>query len=106
MDPVSISAAARAAAQGSLGVALGAGPGGGSASAPEVPFASMIRGAVEEANEALVSAEEHGAKLATGEADIVETMVALGKADLSLRFVVAMRNRALEAYNEIMRLQV
>ena len=99
---MSISAAARAAAQGSLG----AGPGGGPASAPEVPFANVIRGAVEEANEALVSAEEHGAKLATGEADIVETMVALGKADLSLRFVVAMRNRALEAYNEIMRLQV
>jgi len=76
------------------------------ASAPEAPFADQFKAALSEANETLQSAEESAQKLATGEVDVVETMIALGKADLSLRFVVALRNRALEAYTEIMRLQV
>ena len=76
------------------------------ASAPEAPFADQFKAALSEANETLQGAEESAQKLAAGEVDVVETMIALGKADLSLRFVVALRNRALEAYNEIMRLQV
>ena len=69
-------------------------------------FGERLGSALAEANQAQHAAEAAGQGLATGEVDIVETMVALGKADLSLRFVVALRNRALEAYTEIMRLQV
>lgn len=97
LDPVSISSAARAA-QAARGVEASA--------KPELPFGSQVTAALEEANQSLQAAETSAEKLATGEVDVVETMIALGKADLSLRFVVALRNRALEAYNQIMRLQI
>ena len=70
------------------------------------PFSGTFEAALAEANETLRTAEQSAQQLAEGEVDVVETMIALGRADLSLRFVVALRNRALEAYNEIMRLQV
>ena len=76
------------------------------ASAPEAPFADRFEAALSVANETLQAAEQSAQQLAEGEVDVVDTMIALGKADLSLRFVVALRNRALEAYTEIMRLQV
>ena len=79
---------------------------GNAAKPASTPFAEELRGALGEANRTLNAAEQSSEKLARGEVDIVETMIALGKADLSLRFVVSLRNRALEAYNEIMRLQV
>ena len=44
--------------------------------------------------------------LAEGEGDTVETMLALSRAELSLQLVTQVRDRALEAYQEIMRLQV
>lgn len=96
MDPVSLSGALRSAAQ----------AGAGAQPASKASFGDEIRAALEAANRDQVEAEKAGQGLARGEADIVDTMVALGKADLSLRFVVALRNKALEAYNEIMRLQV
>jgi flagellar hook-basal body complex protein FliE len=51
-------------------------------------------------------AEQQARDLAAERGDVVETMVTLSKADLSLRTVVEVRNRALEAFHEIMRLQV
>lgn len=51
-------------------------------------------------------AEGEAEALASGSGRTVETMLALSKADLSLRLVVAMRDRALGAYEEIMRMQV
>ncbi len=46
-------------------------------------------------------------KLQTGEAqNLHEVMIATEEADMALRMLVQMRNKALEAYNEIMRLQV
>ena len=35
-----------------------------------------------------------------------EVMIAMEQADISLRFMVQVRNKALEAYQEIMRMQV
>jgi flagellar hook-basal body complex protein FliE len=41
-----------------------------------------------------------------GESDMHTAMVKIQEADLGLRFVVQLRNRAVSAYEEIMRLQV
>ncbi len=98
MDPIRALLNAHPSAQAPAGPAESA--------KPAVPFADSFRAALGEANESLQAAEGSAQQLARGEADIVETMIALGRADLSLRFVVSLRNRALEAYNEIMRLQV
>lgn len=43
---------------------------------------------------------------AGGERNLHEAMIAMEKADVSLRYMAQVRNKALEAYQEIMRLQV
>ena len=46
-------------------------------------------------------------RLATGESDSVhETMLALAKADLSLRVFMEVRNKVIDAYQEVMRMQM
>ena len=67
MDPIQLSTAAAAALSGA-----------GAAPAPQVPFGDQIQQALATANRELQAAEESGAKLARKEADVVDTMVALG----------------------------
>ncbi|MGH0033708.1 MAG: flagellar hook-basal body complex protein FliE [Myxococcota bacterium] len=69
-------------------------------------FADRLIDAVKEADRSHHVAEDRARELARGEGDVVQTMVALSKADLSLRLAVNIRNRALEAYQEIMRLPI
>ena len=77
----------------------------GSGSPADV-FAEGLGGLIEDADSKQRVAETHIRERALGEGDLVQTMVALSKADLSLRMVVNVRNRALEAYQEIMRMPV
>ncbi len=69
-------------------------------------FADLLADAVKEADRTHKVAEARATELARGDGDVVETMVALSKADLSLRLAVNVRNRALESYKEIMRLPI
>ncbi len=69
-------------------------------------FAARAGEALRQADQLQSDAEHQAAELAAGRGSTVETMVALSKADLSLRMVVAFRNRALQAYEELMRMQV
>jgi len=71
---------------------------------PSGGFAELAAGVIQAANTSQIEAETQAKAMAAGESDIVESMLALSRADLSLRFVVSLRNRALDAYNEIMRL--
>ena len=43
--------------------------------------------------------------LLQGKADIHETMIALQKSDISMRLLLTIRGKAIEAYREIMRMQ-
>lgn len=75
--------------------------------APSTGFAGKV-------NEAVGSLVDTGAKvdsnvmtlLSGGETDLHTTMVQMGEVDLELRFMVQLRNRAIAAYDEVMRLQV
>lgn len=69
-------------------------------------FSERFRDALVEANRALQDAERSARDMADGKADVVETMIALSHAELSLRHVVTLRNRVFDAYQEIMRLQL
>lgn len=69
-------------------------------------FAEVAGSVLRGANQAQNEAHQQAQALAGEEGDIVEALLAMSRADLSLRFVVSLRNRALDAYNEIMRLQV
>ncbi len=64
-------------------------------------FSRLISGVLKEANSDVVHAEQQARSLADGKAGIVETILALNKADTSLRFVVELRNKFVETYREI-----
>lgn len=75
---------------------------------PAAPgFADMLKSAVADTNRLQLEADRAAVSLQTGEAqNIHEVTIAMEKAEVSLRLMVSMRNKAVEAYQEIMRMQV
>lgn len=51
-------------------------------------------------------ADAEAAKAAHGEGNLHELALALEKADVSMRVMVKVRNKAVDAYNEVMRMTV
>jgi len=73
----------------------------------EVSFADVLREALERVNETQQEADAAVGRFATGEADdLHEAIIALEKADLTLRLTAQVTQRAVEAYREISRLQI
>jgi flagellar hook-basal body complex protein FliE len=67
-------------------------------------FGERIANALSDANAELVAAERAAGGLARGEVGTLEAVVAMSKADLTLRHLVTLRNRALESLQELLRL--
>ena len=63
-------------------------------------FAEQLR----ETSELVARAEASAESMAAGEVGSVDTILVLSRAELALRHVVSVRNRMLEAYQEVMRL--
>ncbi|MBM9537437.1 flagellar hook-basal body complex protein FliE [Desulfobulbus alkaliphilus] len=73
----------------------------------ESAFGSMLKTLVNETNlQQQVSDQRVQQVHGGGEKNLHEAMIAIEKADISLRYMVQVRNKALEAYQEIMRMQV
>ncbi len=76
-------------------------------SAPRGAFGEQLKQAINSVNEAQLVADQAVEKLHSGQSgSLHETMIALEKADISMRLFVQLRNKAVEAYQEIMRMQV
>ncbi len=70
-------------------------------------FGDFLSRSLSEVNHKIVAADEAAAKLATGrDASIPDTMIKLEEANISLQLVMKVRNKVLEAYNQIMRMQI
>lgn len=70
-------------------------------------FSEALKGSIAEVNQALVTADRAAEQIAAGETkNLHEAMIKLEEADISLRLMVQVRNKAVEAYQEIMRMQV
>lgn len=70
-------------------------------------FGNAVERFVADTNMQQVQADQAVERLATGQSDSVhETMLALAKADLSLRVFVEVRNKVIDAYQEVMRMQM
>lgn len=77
--------------------------GGGSGSS----FSGVISGLVQDSNAQHIQADESVKHLVTGEVENVHDVVlSVAKADLSFRMLLEIRNRLIDAYQEIMRMQV
>jgi flagellar hook-basal body complex protein FliE len=78
-----------------------------SAQPAETSFGETIKKAVSEVNDLQTQADEIANKLAAGEAvEIHQAMIAMQKAVTALQFTVQVRNKIIEAYQEIMRMQL
>ena len=70
-------------------------------------FGEVLSSSLREVNGVQQSADMEVQKFLSGQnSGIHETMIALEKADLSVRLLVQVRNKAVEAYREIMKMQV
>ena len=73
----------------------------------ELPFQSLFEDAVNNVKQTDAAANEEIYKLATGQSDnLHDVVIASQKASLSVDLLVQMRNKVLDAYNEVMRMSV
>ncbi|KHE94200.1 MAG: flagellar hook-basal body complex protein FliE [Candidatus Scalindua sp.] len=70
-------------------------------------FKDTINNYVSEVNDLQVKAGESIENFATGKVENVhEVMIAMSKAEVSFKFMMETRNKLVDAYKEIMRMQV
>lgn len=69
-------------------------------------FADAVLDAVSGAAQAQNDADSEVQKLARGEGNLHEAALTLEKADISMRLMTKMRNKIIEAYQEVMRTPV
>lgn len=80
---------------------------GSTSNVQTVDFKELLIDSLEKVNADQLNAESMDAALVLGETDnIHEVMIASQKAELSLSFAVEVRNKILESYKEIMRIQL
>ncbi|MGI6707449.1 MAG: flagellar hook-basal body complex protein FliE [Clostridia bacterium] len=85
-----------------LGRSLGSSSGAGGTS-----FKDALKDALEQVNELDRQSRKDNLDLAAGTVDDLHSvMINAEKADLALQLTIQMRNKILDAYNEIMRMQI
>ncbi|MBB5685223.1 flagellar hook-basal body complex protein FliE [Sphingobium boeckii] len=75
-------------------------------SANPASFGGMIQTMVTDAAASLRTAESESAKQVAGKGDMIDMVTAIGAAETALETVVAVRDRVVNAYSEIMRMQI
>ncbi len=70
-------------------------------------FSDYLNNAINQVNELEKQSKTIAEDFAAGKTDnIHEVMIATQKADIALQFTMQIRNKILDAYNEIMRMQI
>ena len=70
-------------------------------------FADMLKEGIGQVNSAMQASDQSATDLATGKSsNIHETMLSATKAELGFNLMVQLRNKAIESYQEVMRMQV
>ncbi|MDQ4420667.1 flagellar hook-basal body complex protein FliE [Sphingobium sp. DEHP117] len=92
------------------GVAEGVGGKGALPPASDTPassgFGDLVANAVGQVGDALSKAESASMRQVAGKGDLIDVATAIGAAETALDTMVAVRDRVVNAYNEIMRLQI
>lgn len=79
----------------------------GSSDSAGLPFSEILKKSIEQVNDAQLQADSAIKAAVSGQAtDVHDTMIAIQKADVSLKLMMEVRNKLLEAYQDIMRTQV
>lgn len=93
-------AAQRNLEQGSGSEKLGLGGSGGPG------FADMVKDVVTQAIGSGQAAEQASMKAAAGKADVTDVVTAVSNAELSLQTVVTVRDKMIQAYEDIMKMPI
>lgn len=98
-------AKAYAAAQKGMGIddALGA---AGSQTVSQGGFADILKSAIGDAFGASKTAEKQMANQVAGKTELVDVVTAISSAEASLETIMAVRDQAISAYQEIMRMPI
>lgn len=73
----------------------------------EQSFTDILNEAMKDAGETDAAAQQQNVDLLTGENDSIHSaMITSEKAELALNLVIQVRNKVVDAYNEVMRMQV
>lgn len=90
-----------------LGAMAAAGPSAAAGSGAPRGFDAWMTSQINQINSQVHTADTHVQALAVGEVDnLHQVMQSLEKAKLSFELMVQVRNRVLEAYQDIMRMQI
>ncbi len=79
---------------------------GSGLNAGESSFDNLLNNTISEVNDLQKEAESATSELLKSSGSIHDTMIAIEKADLSFRFMMKVRSKILDAYQEVMRMQV
>lgn len=70
-------------------------------------FSSFLKQSIEKVNEAQIESDQLTEKLARGQdVDLHQVMIASQKSSVTMQLTLEVRNKAIEAYQEMMRMQV
>jgi len=67
-------------------------------------FKDLIKSSIEKVNNSLIESDTDIVKMAEGKTGIHDTMISMQKADITLRLFLQIRNKAIDAYREMMRM--
>ena len=84
----------------------GVGEGAAEARNIEKGFGQQLGRAIDELDKLQLDADKQADAIANGGGNLHEVALAFEKADLALRLATKVRNKVVEAYNEIMRMSV
>lgn len=69
-------------------------------------FENMVKNYLDKVNDVQINAENSTLNMLKGDADIHEVMIATEEARLALELTVQLRNKMIDAYQEIMKIQI
>jgi flagellar hook-basal body complex protein FliE len=69
-------------------------------------FADILKSATQDAIGSLRAGEQQSLAAAAGTADLTDVVTAVGKAEITLQTVVTLRDRVIQAYQEILRMPI
>ena len=69
-------------------------------------FGALVQNAVEATATSVKAGEAAAAQVAAGEASLVDVVTAVSAAEVTLEAAISVRNRVIEAYQDIMRMPI
>jgi flagellar hook-basal body complex protein FliE len=104
IDSVALSTMAKSALEDGMGAAAPANTAGAGVS--ETPFASVLQGALQETGALEQDASDKVSAMLRGDGvDVHTALIATQKSDLAYQLTLAVRNKAVEAYNQLNSMQ-